>query len=41
MTHSEGLYLVNATGDMVPLHTADGDCDMQLLEEYLDEWNLP
>ncbi len=40
MKHSEGLYLVNATGDMVPLHTADDGGDRQLLEEYLEEWDL-
>jgi hypothetical protein len=34
-----GLYLVNATGEMVPLHTEDGG-DEQLLQEYLEEWDL-
>ena len=38
--HAEGLYLVNSTGEMVPLHTASGKGDGQLLQEYLEERNL-
>jgi len=41
MSHSEGLYLINATGDMVGLHTAKDGGDLQLLREYLHEWDLP
>jgi hypothetical protein len=39
--YEPGLYLVNATGEMIGVHTASGDCDMQLLREYLDEWDVP
>lgn len=34
-----GLYLVNSTGETVPLHTENGG-DEELLEEYLEEWDL-
>lgn len=34
-----GLYLVNATGEMSEVHTGDGQ-DIDLLREYLDEWDL-
>jgi len=37
--HEPGLYLVNATGGMVGVHTA-GDSDEQLLREYLEEWDI-
>jgi hypothetical protein len=37
---ARGLYLVNATGEMTALHTADGG-DQQVLREYLEEWDLP
>jgi hypothetical protein len=39
-TTAPGLYVVNATGEMVPVHTADGG-DQQVLREYLQEWDLP
>jgi len=35
-----GLYLVNASGEMIPVHTAN-DSDQQLLREYLQEWDIP
>lgn len=35
-----GLYLVNATGEMTELHTSEGS-DVQLLKEYLEEWDIP
>ena len=35
-----GLYMINATGEMVPVHTANGG-DQQVLREYLDEWDVP
>lgn len=35
-----GMYLVNSTGEMVPLHTEDGDGDRGLLEEYMEENDL-
>ena len=34
-----GLYLVNATGEMVPCHTTKGS-DVQALKEYLQEWDI-
>ena len=40
MSHSEGIYLVNATGEMVGLHTADDGSDLALLREYLHEWDI-
>lgn len=34
-----GLYLVNSTGEMAKVHTADGG-DEGLLREYLEEWDI-
>jgi len=34
-----GLYLTNATGETVPVHT-EGEEDLQLLTEYIEENNL-
>lgn len=35
-----GLYLINSTGEMVPVHTANGG-DQEVLREYLREWDVP
>jgi hypothetical protein len=35
-----GLYLVNATGEMIGVHTVSSDNDLQLLREYLEEWDI-
>lgn len=34
-----GLYLVNSTGEMSEVHTAEGN-DIQLLKEYIQEWDI-
>jgi len=36
-SRTPGLYLVNSTGEMVPLHTEDGNGDRKLFHEYLEE----
>jgi hypothetical protein len=35
-----GLYLVNSTGEMIDVHTSSGENDLQLLREYLEEWDI-
>jgi hypothetical protein len=38
--NEEGLYLVDEDGEAIPVHTSGCDDDEELLQEYLEEWDL-